>query len=122
MNKKSLLKRFLSDMFEENFEQFIDDVESTIPKILITDNLNQVFKKEPYDPECWIQFTHFFLKEINFTLNEGDCIEIIYNVNSNDVLFFAELSQLNNIMREIDKNGLIYSTEIICNEIFYNII
>lgn len=120
MNKESLLKQFLNDMFEDNFEQFITEVESTLPNILITDNVNQVFKKEEYDPECWLKFTHFFLKEINFTLDNSDCIEIIYNINDNDVLFFAELSQLNNIMREIDKNGLKYSTEIIGNEIYYN--
>ncbi len=83
---------------------------------MITTSLEQVFDKEEFSNDKWFQFGFNGLKEINYSLNNKDVIELIYNDN----IAFAKMPDLVNILTDINDNEIKYNIEVIDNQIFIN--
>lgn len=99
---------------------------SSYETVLITDSPNQVYEVNPFDIDCWIQFTKEFLKEISFpedsyynSTNEG-IIKLIYSINGTDMMFFTKMENLNMIKRELNGNGIFPDKEVFNNTIYWN--
>ena len=86
----------------------------------MSDNLEEVFGISKLNIESWILFTTNFLKEINYSKDSTDVIELIYQVNGNEVIYFARMSELANILLTINDSRIKYKFEEIDNKVFIN--